>query len=264
MGSRDNRALLQGVFGLSNKNRTLLSKSQVTSRLSSPVTNLISESMVLDILMMFQFLSYGNFKIGDKAKTDETFILHDQMEQDVVAFIKRIVRTYRMSITDLKTKRLIFVRHLISTLQNFMRVYGIFSASVPNVDNDVLYGGIKLSNTDDHPGECGIAMYYFSTRDDDTIVCNGINCNVHTPMRVWITERKTMLGRELGSTKNNIVASFLRVFLKIFESDVLRIQDNIAGDDDDEQYRDMAHQFTAHMQRSLARSSVRGRWTTRR
>ena len=263
MGSRDNRALLQGVFGLSNKNRTLLSKSQVNSRLSSPVTNLISESMVLDILMMFQFLSYGNFKIGDKEKTAETFILHDQMKQDVVAFIKRIVRTCRISITDLKTKKSTFVNHLIDTLKNFMRVYGIFSASVPNVDNDVLYGGIKLSNTGHHsPGECGIAMYYFSTRDDDTIVCNGIDCNVHTPMREWITERKTMLGRELGST--NIVASFLLVFLKIFESDVLRIQDNIAGDDDEEKYRDMAHQFTAHMQRSLARGSVRGRWTTRR
>ena len=260
MGSRDNRALLQGVFGLSNKKRTLLSKSQVNSRLSSPVTNLISESMVLDILMMFQFLSYGNFKIGDTEKTAETFILHDQMEQDVVEFIKRIVRTCRISITDLEKKKSTFVKHLIDTLKNFMRVYGIFSASVPNVDNDVLYGGIKLSNTNFfHEGECGIAMYYFSTRDDDKIFCNGTDCNVHNPMRKWIIERKTMLGLGLGPT--NIVASFLLVFLKIFESDVLRIQ---ARDDGEEKYLDMAHQFTAHMQRSLARGSVRGRWTTRR
>ena len=72
MGTRANSALLQGVFGLSNRNRTLLSKSQVTGRLSSPITNLISESMVLDILMMFQFLSYGNFKKGEEMTEDFT------------------------------------------------------------------------------------------------------------------------------------------------------------------------------------------------
>ena len=261
MGTRANSALLQGVFGLSNRNRTLLSKSQVTGRLSSPITNLISESMVLDILMMFQFLSYGNFKIGDKAKTDETFILHDQMEQDVVAFIKRIERTCRISITDLEKKKSTFVKHLIDTLKNFMRVYGIFSASVPNVDNDVLYGGIKLSNIVTYSaGECGINMYYFSTQGDGIFVCNGIDCNVHYPMRMWIKDRKVMLGGEMEPT--NIVTSFLLFFLNIFENNVLGIQAVISHQH--ENYNNMAHQFTSHMQRSLDRGSVRGRWTTRR
>ena len=57
---------------LSNKTKSLLSKSQVNSRIPSLIINLISESMVLDILMMFQFLSYGNFKKGEEMTEDFT------------------------------------------------------------------------------------------------------------------------------------------------------------------------------------------------
>ena len=142
-----------------------------------------------------------------------------------------------------------------------MRVYGIFSASVPNVDNDVLYGGIKLSNIVTYSaGECGINMYYFSTQGDGIFVCNGIDCNVHYPMRMWIKDRKVMLGGAMEPT--NIVTSFLLFFLNIFENNVLGIQADISHQH--ENYDNMAHKFTAHMQRSLARCSFRGRWTTRR
>ena len=138
-----NNTLLRRVLDLSNQNKTLLSKSQVNNRLLFPISNLISESMVIDILMMFQFLSYGNFtKIeGEEGKEDdEKCISCSQMEPDVIAFIKRIIRALGVPYQKLPDPQNMqhFTTFLVATLKNFMGVYGIFSASIPNVDNNAL------------------------------------------------------------------------------------------------------------------------------
>ena len=103
MANSNSNTLLRRVLVLSNQNKTLLSKSQVNSRLLFPISNLISESMVLDILMMFQFLSYGNFTKGSTRNMEEKCILYEHMEPDVIAFIKRIIRALGLASHDLLT-----------------------------------------------------------------------------------------------------------------------------------------------------------------
>ena len=272
MANRNSNTLLRRVLDLSNQNKTLLSKSQVNSRLLFPISNLISESMVLDILMMFQFLSYGNFIKGSTLNTEETCILYEHMEPDVIAFIKRIIRALGLASHDLLTSsneisepnRKIFIDFLEETFKYFMCIYGLFSASIPNVENNALYGGIKVSDiTRSQNGECGIKMYRFDGTKQDSILCNATRCNVHMPLRTWIPKRINYLDEALQHPNvNNIVAAFLRMFLRIFQIKILGI--NVINDVQhvlinkiNNDYEIVAKEFKSHIHLSLQRGITR-------
>ena len=243
-----NNTLLRRVLDLSNQNKTLLSKSQVNNRLLFPISNLISESMVIDILMMFQFLSYGKFTegegemIGAEDKPEENCISHSQMEPDVRAFIKRIVRACGIPLTSLEKEFVTFVSYLTDILKKFMGVYGMFSASIPNVDNNAAYGGIRLNTTHNFK-RCHFLMYSFpnATSDPKQITCNATHCKVHIPMNNWITEKKQEL--ESRSDRKNIVKLFLQLFLNVFEL-VLGIRKPA----EQLNYQNMANEFRKQIQ----------------
>ena len=266
MANSNSNTLLRRVLDLSNENKTLLSKSQVNSRLLFPISKLISESMVLDILMMFQFLSYGNFIKGSTRNTDEKCILYEHMEPDVIAFIKRIIRALGLASHDLLTSsneisvpnRKSFIDFLETTFKYFMSIYGLFSASIPNVENNALYGGIKVSDIDMCTDErCGIIMYRFDVdgTTQSSIFCIATACNVHMPLRTWIQETRSQLDKALEQPNvNNIVARFLRMFLHIFQTRILGIHtsDSIYID-----YGFVANEFKSHMNISLQRGITR-------
>ena len=267
MSTRNDDAFVRTVLDLSNKNKSLLSKSQVNSRLLSPISNLINEALVLDILMIFQFLSYGNFVKGG-TKTENKCILYDDMESDVVAFIKKIVRTCKIPLNDLEKNFNVVKGYLLTTLQNFMGAYGMFSASIPNVDNNASYGDIEpVGKTNEKGnrytinGKCPVRMYYFVNTDVKYINCDAQKCCVHVPIINW-TDSKYM---ELIKPQNcdDVVACFLLFFLIIFRSDVLGVKTEFPLQPT---YLRMANAFTKRMQQSLARGPARGinMWATRR
>ena len=267
MSTSNNDALLRTVLDLSNKNKSLLSKSQVTSRLLSPISNLINEALVLDILMIFQFLSYGNFVKGG-TKTENKCILYDDMESDVVAFIKKIVRTCKIPLNDLEKNFNVVKGYLLTTLQNFMGAYGMFSASIPNVDNNASYGDIEpVGKTNEKGkryivnGKCSVRMYYFKNTEVKHINCDAKECCVHIPIINWTDSRYA----ELIKTQNSddIVSRFLLFFLTIFRSDILGVKTDFSSQPT---YVSMANAFTKRMQHELARGPARGinMWATRR
>ena len=182
----------------------------------------------------------------------------------MIAFIKRIIRALGIPYQKLPDIPNVqhFTHFLVATLKNFMGVYGIFSASIPNVDNNALYGGIvnKPSNFVNarNKNPCGIEMYYFEDSTVKTLKCSGTNCNVHLPMCNWIHLRKIDLEQQ---NVNKIVTAFLRMFLIIFEVYILGIgnTEHQTGYINAE-YATMAINFKSHMERSLQRGQ---RWTSR-
>ena len=204
--------------------------------------------MVIDILMMFQFLSYGKFTegaeemIGAEDEPEENCISHSQMEPDVRAFIKRIVRACGIHLTSLEKEFDTFVSYLTDIFKKFMGVYGMFSASIPNVDNNASYGDIRL-NTKNYFKRCPFLMYSFpnAASDPKQITCNATNCKVHIPMHIWITEKKKE--SESRSDRENIVKLFLQLFLNVFEL-VLGISKSV----EQLKYQNMANEFRKQMQ----------------
>ena len=203
--------------------------------------------------MMFQFLSYGNFTNNEREEVkqdNEKCISYSQMEPDVNAFIKRIIRALGIP---------------FYTLKNFMGVYGIFSASIPNVDNNALYGGIKVSARR-LIGHCDISMYHFKVGSAEvkTVSCNVTSCAVHVEIIEWINDTKRNLDTAVRQDATNIVARFLRMFLIIFEIDILGIggteHQAAMKADINAEYATMAIEFKSHMERSLRRGQ---RWTSR-